>query len=116
MALMIVMSTEDFQIRWNALSLSFSERERGKWPLGLSDFYRNYFISNDCIQHSGKIPFANLIKVTPTTFSKLAKSHIPAQFFVRVFVLGWYIYFETAQVFFSLCFREKGVKTLKIYQ
>ena len=51
----IVVSTEDFQIRWNVLSLSFSERESGKWPLGLSDFYHNYLISNDCIQPSGKI-------------------------------------------------------------
>ena len=39
MALMIVISTGDFQIRWNVLSLSFKERESGKWPLGLSDFY-----------------------------------------------------------------------------
>ena len=56
MALIIIMSTEDFQIRWNVLSLSFSERERGKWPPGLSDFI--IIISNDCIQHSGKYPFA----------------------------------------------------------
>ena len=49
-------------------------------------------------------------------FTKLSKSHISAQFFVRVFVLGWHTYFETAQVLFSLCFREKGVKTLKIYE
>ena len=55
MALIIVMSTGDFQIRWNVLSLSFSERESGKWPLGLSDFHRNYLISDDRIQHSGKI-------------------------------------------------------------
>ena len=50
MALIIVISTGDFQIRWNVLSLSFSEKERGKWPLGLSDFYHNYaginFIQN----------------------------------------------------------------------
>ena len=59
MALIIVISTEDFQIRWNVLSLSFSERERGKWPLGLSDFYQNYLISNDCIQNSGKISMCN---------------------------------------------------------
>ena len=39
MALIIVISTGDFQIRWNVLSLSFSERESGKWPLGLSDFH-----------------------------------------------------------------------------
>ena len=39
---------------------------------------------------------------------KLAKSHISAQFFVRVFVLGWYTYFETAQVLFSIFFPRKG--------
>ena len=55
MALIIVILTGDFQIRWNVLSLSFSERESGKWPLRLSDFHNNYFISNDRIQHSGKI-------------------------------------------------------------
>ena len=43
------MSTGDFQIRWNVLSLSFSERESGKWPLGLSDFDQNYIISDHCI-------------------------------------------------------------------
>ena len=36
MALIIVISTEDFQIRWNVLSLSFSERDSGNRPLGLS--------------------------------------------------------------------------------
>ena len=59
MALIIVISIGDFQIRWNVLSLSFSERENGKWPLGLSYFYHNYFISNDRIQHSGKISICN---------------------------------------------------------
>ena len=59
MALMIVISTGDFQIRWNVLSLSFSEKESGNWPLGLSDFYHTYLISNDCIQHSGKISICN---------------------------------------------------------
>ena len=59
MALVIVISTGDFQIRWNALSLSFSERERGKSPLGVSDLYYNYPTSNDCIQHSGKISICN---------------------------------------------------------
>ena len=49
MAFIIVLSTGDFQIRWNVLSLSFSERESGKWPLGLSNFYDNYLISYDCI-------------------------------------------------------------------
>ena len=39
MALIIIKSTGDFQIRWNVLSLSFKERESGKWPLGPSDFY-----------------------------------------------------------------------------
>ena len=55
MAHIIVIATEDFQIRWNVLSLSVSERESGQWPLGLSDFHHNYLISNDCHQHSGKI-------------------------------------------------------------
>ena len=60
MALIIVISTGDFQIRWNVLSLSFSERESGKWPFGLSGFCHNYLISNDCIQHSGKISICNI--------------------------------------------------------
>ena len=38
MALIIVISTGDSQIRWNVMSLSFSERESGKWPLGISGF------------------------------------------------------------------------------
>ena len=59
MAFVIFISTGDFQIRWNVLSLSFSEGESGKWSLGLSDFYHNYLISNDCIQHSGKISICN---------------------------------------------------------
>ena len=45
MVLVIVISTGDFQIRWNVLSLSFSETESGKWPLGLSDFHHNYLVS-----------------------------------------------------------------------
>ena len=60
MALIIVISTGDFQIRWNILSLSFSEREYGKWLLTLNDFYHNYLVSNDCVQHSGN-PFATPI-------------------------------------------------------
>ena len=62
MALTVVIPTGDFQIHvhWDVLSLSFSKRESGKWPLGLSDFYHNYFISNDCIQHSERYPFATL--------------------------------------------------------
>ena len=59
MALIIVISTEDFQIRWNALSMLLSERESGKWPLGLSHFYHNYRFSNDRIQHSVKISICN---------------------------------------------------------
>ena len=27
----------------------------GKWPDRLNDLYHNFFISNDCSQHSGKI-------------------------------------------------------------
>ena len=53
------------------------------------------------------------LKSLQLLFTKLAKSRISAQFFVEVFVSGWYTYFETVQVLFSLCFREKGVKTLK---
>ena len=59
MALIIVISTGDFQIGWNVMLFSFSERESGKWPLGRSGFHHNYFISNDCIQHSGKIFICN---------------------------------------------------------
>ena len=59
MVLIIDISTGDFQIRWNVLSLSFSERESGQLPLGLSDFYHNYLISNDCIQHSQKTSITN---------------------------------------------------------
>ena len=59
MALITAISTGDFEIRWNELSLSFSETESGKWPLGLSDFHHNYLISNDCIQHYGKIFICN---------------------------------------------------------
>ena len=59
MALVIVILTGDFQLRWNVLWFSFSERESEKRPLGLSDFYYNYLISNDGIQHSGKISICN---------------------------------------------------------
>ena len=56
MALILVIPIEDFQMRGNVLSLSFSERESRKWPLyGLSDFCHNYLISDDCIRHSGKL-------------------------------------------------------------
>ena len=64
MALIIVISTGDFQIRWNVLSLPFSERESGKWPLRLSDFYQKCLSSNDSndsndSNHSGKISICN---------------------------------------------------------
>ena len=59
MALIIVISTGDFQIGWNVLSLLFIQRESGKWPLGLNDFYHNCLTSNDCIQHFGKISICN---------------------------------------------------------
>ena len=58
----------------------------------------------------------NYLRSLQPLFTKLAKSHISAQSFLRVFVSGWYTYFETVQVLFSLCFREKGVKALKIYE
>ena len=41
-------------------------------------------------------------------FTKIAKLQLPAQFFVRIYVLGWYTYFEAAQLLFAFCFREKG--------
>ena len=59
MSLIIVVPAGDVQIRWNVLLLLFSERESGKWSLGLSEFYYNYLISDDCIQHSGKISICN---------------------------------------------------------
>ena len=59
MALIIVMPVEDFQMGGTVLSLSFSERESRKWPVGLSDFYLNYLISDDCIRHSEKITICN---------------------------------------------------------
>ena len=49
MALIIIILTGDFQLRWNVLSLSFSERESGRRPFAPSDFYYNYLISNDGI-------------------------------------------------------------------
>ena len=61
MALIRVISTGDFQMGWNVLSLSFSEREREsvKWPHRLSDIHYKYLISNDCIQHSRKMFICN---------------------------------------------------------
>ena len=52
MAVIIVISTGDIKIRWIVLSLPLKEKESGRWPLKLGDFH---LISNDCIQHSGKI-------------------------------------------------------------
>ena len=55
-------------------------------------------------------------KVTPTNFYQISKiSHI-CSIFRKSVCIGSYTYFETAQVLFSLCFRENGVKTLKIYE
>ena len=61
MTLIIVISIGDFQLCWNVLSLSFSERESGKWPLGLSDFYHTYLICDDCIGYSGKLAICNTL-------------------------------------------------------
>ena len=61
------------------------------------------------------IPKYRLLRSLQPFFTKLEKSHTSAHFFVRVFVSEWYKYFETTQVLFSLCFREKGLKTL-IYE
>ena len=54
----IVISTEDFQIRWNVLSLSFSERESGKWPLGLNDFYQTILSVMIVFSTLERYPFA----------------------------------------------------------
>ena len=63
MALIIVISTEDFQMRCNILSLLFSEKDSGKWPLGQSDFslfdYIIILSVTDCIQYSGEISICN---------------------------------------------------------
>ena len=63
MALMIVISTGDFQIRCNVLSLSVIVKESGKWPLVPSDFslfdYIIILLVIDCIQHSGEIFICN---------------------------------------------------------
>ena len=65
MSFKIAKSTGDFQRRWNVLSLSFSERESLKCPQ--RDFYHNYLINNECLQHSG-IDLQHLIKVTVSDF------------------------------------------------
>ena len=57
MAPITVISTGDFQIRCNVLSLSLSES--GKWPLVLSDFllfdYIIILLVIDRIQRSGEL-------------------------------------------------------------
>ena len=63
MALIIVISTKDFQIRCNVLSLSFSERETEKYLLRLSDllFFDCIIVLSVilCIQHSREISISN---------------------------------------------------------
>ena len=63
MVLIIVIPVGDFQICCNILSLSFSERESEKWPLGLSDFslfdYIIMLSATDSIQHFGEISICN---------------------------------------------------------
>ena len=54
----VVISTGDFQIRWNVLSLSFKERESGKWPLGLSDFYITFLSVMTVFSTLERYPFA----------------------------------------------------------
>ena len=58
MTLKIVISTGDFQIRWNVLSLWFKERESGKWPLELSDFYITILSIMIAFSTPEKYPFA----------------------------------------------------------
>ena len=58
MALMIVISTGDFQIHWNVLYCHCgSVKEKVENGL-LGQVVFIIIISNDCIQHSGKYPFA----------------------------------------------------------
>ena len=47
------------------------------------------------------------LRLLRSLFTKLAKSHISAQFFVRVYALGWYTYFETSQVLLFFFVSEK---------
>ena len=60
MANITVISTGDFQIRWNVLSLSFKERESGKWPIGLSDFYITILSVMTVFSTLERYPFATL--------------------------------------------------------
>ena len=63
MPFITVISTGDFQIRFNVLSLSFSAIEDGKYPLGLNDFSLfDYIIILSvilCIPNSGEIFICN---------------------------------------------------------
>ena len=61
-------------------------------------------------EYDGEIPPGIGLGSLQPIFTKLAKSHISAQFFVIVYVLGWYTYVKTPQVLFSFCFRDKGSK------
>ena len=64
MALLIVISTGVLQIRWNVLSLSFSEKESGM-ENGLSGKVTSYSGFDCIIIHSGEISICNtLIKVS----------------------------------------------------
>ena len=58
MALFIVMSTGDFQICWNVMSLLSSERESGRRPLGLSDFFINILSAIIVFSTMERYPFA----------------------------------------------------------
>ena len=69
-------------------------------------------VSSSCSGQSYKTDLGAHLRSLQPLFTKLAKTHISAQFLVMVYVLGWCTYFETQQVLFSLCFQEKGVKTL----
>ena len=62
MAFIIVISTGDFQIHWNVLSFSFSERKSGKWPLGLGDSYHNYLSEKIIFSTLENIHLQHLIK------------------------------------------------------
>ena len=59
MVLIIVIPTGDFKIRWNVLSLSFSERESRKWPqLGLVIFIIIILLVMTVFSTPERYPFA----------------------------------------------------------
>ena len=56
---MIVISTGDFQIRWNDTVIVVQGKRKWKMAYWAKRVLHDYLISNDCIQHSGRIPTCN---------------------------------------------------------